>query len=191
VFLCTVGRFAAKKFILRWVLHPVKSDQEAERFALSSELVEVLMSRRRKEFDQITTGDEFLFDFGYLHSGVWARSREEVPERIKQKMDTEKCGISIIWFVNRIHSLFDVPKDIAYNSTFFYDSVVSDLVESICSHSRRKTLKDIMVYLNNGYPHNSKKSTECLEQFRIRRVPHPDHGTDLAPNDFFFKYVKS
>jgi hypothetical protein len=102
-------------------------------------------------------------------------SRDEVPERIKRKIDIRKCLISIIWSVNGVHSLLDVPKDIAYNSTFFCDSVGSDFVESICTYSRRKTLKEIIVHLEDA-----------------RRVWHPASSPDLAPNNFFlFGYVKS
>jgi hypothetical protein len=69
---------------------------------------------------------------------------------------------------------------------------VFDLVESICAHSRKRTLKGIIVHLDNAYPHNSRKSTECVEQVRARRVTHPDYSSDLAPNDFFlFRYEKS
>jgi hypothetical protein len=123
--------------------------------------------------------------FEYLHAAVWVPSRDEVPETIKQKIDIENCLISIIWSVNGIHSLLNVSKYIVDNSTFFYDSVVSDLVESTCAHNRRKTLKCIKVYFDDACPHNSKKFTEYLEQFRVRGVPHPDYRLNLAPNYFF------
>jgi hypothetical protein len=48
-----------------------------------------------------------------------------------------------------------------------------------------------MVPLDNARPHNSRKSTECLEQFRARRIAHPDYSPDLALSNFFFGYVKS
>jgi ABC-type multidrug transport system permease subunit len=90
------------------------------------------------------------------------------------------------WSVNGINSLLNVPQSIAYNSTFFYDSVVSDLIESICAYSRRQTLKCIMLYLDDARPHNSRQSTECLEQFRACIVPHPDYSPGLEPSNFFF-----
>jgi hypothetical protein len=34
---------------------------------------------------------------------VWAASRYELPHRIKQKIDTETCSVSILWSVNGIH----------------------------------------------------------------------------------------
>jgi hypothetical protein len=115
--------------------------------------------------------------------------------KIKQTIDIKKCLILIIWYVNGINSLLDVLKNIAYNSIFFYGSVVSDLIESICAYSWRKTLKCIMLHLDDARPHNSRQSTECLEQFRARIVPYPDYSPDLEPSNFlfffFFGSVKS
>jgi hypothetical protein len=48
------------------------------------------------------------------------------------------------------------------------------------------------MHLQNARPHNSKKSNECLTEFRARRVPHPVYSPDLAPSDFFlFGTVKA
>jgi histone-lysine N-methyltransferase SETMAR len=41
------------------------------------------------------------------------------------------------------------------------------------------------MHLDNARRHNSKKSNECLAEFRARRVPHPAYSPDLAPSDFF------
>jgi hypothetical protein len=61
-----------------------------------------------------------------------ATSRDEIPEKIN-KIDTEKYVISIIWSVNGIQSLLDLPKGTTYNSAFFCDCVMSDLVENLCA----------------------------------------------------------
>jgi hypothetical protein len=69
---------------------------------------------------------------------------------------------------------------------------VPDFNESVCQHSGRKTLKVIMVHLYDARPHNLRKLTEYIEQFRAHRVPHLAYTSDIAPNDFFlFVSVKS
>jgi hypothetical protein len=57
---------------------------------------------------------------------------------------------------------------------------VPDLVNSTCAHSQRKRLKGIMVHLDDARLHNSRKPTECLEQFRAHTVPHPTYSLDLG-----------
>jgi histone-lysine N-methyltransferase SETMAR len=184
--------FALKKFNLHYFPYSLDNNQIAEWVAFSSELLEVLTSQRRNRFDHIITGDEFWFDFEYPYAEVSIPSRDEVLERIKKTVDIKKCLISIIWSINEIHSLLNIPKTITYNSKFFCNSIVPDLVEIAYVYSQRKILKNIMTHLDDAHPHNSRKSTECLEQFRARTVPHLAYSPDLAPCDFFlFESVKS
>jgi hypothetical protein len=62
--------FAVKKFNLRWTSHTPGSNQKAEWSALSSELLQILTSQRRNEFDDVITGDESRFYFEYPHAAV-------------------------------------------------------------------------------------------------------------------------
>jgi hypothetical protein len=92
-----------------------------------------------------------------------SKSRPEIEfQKKSNKKDTEKCYISVIWSVNEIHSLLDMPKGNTYNSTFFCDVVVPDLLENVYAHSRRQTLKGVLVHVDNARPHNLKKSDKCL-----------------------------
>jgi hypothetical protein len=107
------------------------------------------------------------------------------PKASSKKIDTEKCLISAVWSVNGIHSLLDVPKGTTYNTTFFYDVVILDLLENVSAWSQTRTLKGIVMHFDNASPHNSKKSNECLTEFDARRVPHPTYSPDRARSDFF------
>jgi hypothetical protein len=51
-----------------------------------------------------------------------------------------------------------------YHATFFIESVVLDLVECLCQESRRKTVRGILVHLDNAPPHNSRKVRQPLLQ---------------------------
>jgi hypothetical protein len=180
-----------KKFNLRWVPHSLSADQKAERVSVSREMLTILESEKCHDFDTILTGDESWFYFEYPYPAAWAEARDLVPTRTQQKIDTEKCLISVIWSVNGIHSLLDVPKGMTYNSTFFCQSVVIDLIRNLGAHSRRRTLKGLFVHLDNARPHNSRESCECLKDFRATRIPQPAYSPDLAPSDFFlFGYLK-
>jgi hypothetical protein len=46
----------------------------------------------------------------YPRDSIWAAPRDDLPHRIKQKIGTEKCLISIVWSVNGIYRLLDVLK---------------------------------------------------------------------------------
>jgi transposase len=181
-----------KKLNLRWVPHSLDANQKGERVALSHELLAVLERDRRNQFRNVVTGDESWFFLYYSHDSIWTQSRDEVPERISQKIDTEKCLLSVLWSVSGIHSLTDVPKGSTYNSAFLCDIVIPELVQNICSSSRRKSLKGMYIHLDNARPHNSRRATECLSRTKAKRVPHPAYSPDLAPSDFFlFGFLKT
>jgi hypothetical protein len=82
-----------------------------------------------------------------------------------------------------------VLKETTYNGTFFCDIVAPDLHEHVRVHSRRWTLKGVLMHLDNARLHNSKKYNECLTEFRARRVPHPAYSPDNTPSDFFLFWI--
>jgi hypothetical protein len=72
-----------------------------------------------------------------------------------------------------------------YNTTFFVQSVVPDLVEYFCRESQRKMLRGIMVHLDNARSHNNRKSEAPLTATKAHRIPAPIYSRDLSPSDFF------
>jgi hypothetical protein len=79
------------------------------------------------------TGEESWFSFEYFHHLYWAANPDDVPEIPKQKIQFEKCLIWILWRSTGIKSLLYVPKGMKYNTTFFVESVVPDLVKHVCT----------------------------------------------------------
>jgi hypothetical protein len=139
-------------------------NHKSERVILSHGIPSVLQNVRSTGFQSVITGDGLWFILYYLHGSIWASSRYEVPERVSQKIDTEKCLISRLSFVNGTHSLVDVPQDSTYHSAFFCDIVVANLFEGITVHSRRKSLNGlyIHIHLDNARPRNARRFAECL-----------------------------
>jgi transposase len=127
--------------------------------------------------------------FEYFHCSGWAANPDDVPEIPKQNIQSEKYLISIISGSTRIKSMCHVPKGMKYNTTFFVESVVPDLVEHDCQESRRKTLRGIIVHLDNAQSHNSRKSEAAFTATKARRIPTPAYSPDLSPSDFFFEML--
>jgi hypothetical protein len=74
---------------------------------VSHGLLEVLKKDEANDFQNLLTGDKPWSYFEYPQDSLWATSRDEVSERIKEAIDTEKSLISVVWFVKGIHNLFD------------------------------------------------------------------------------------
>jgi hypothetical protein len=85
--------------------------------------LKILKEDQKSEFAQVITGNKLWFYFDYLHQLVWVPSRDEVPEKTNKNWHGKVLNVDYL-SVNRIHSLFDMPKGITYNSTFFCDVIL-------------------------------------------------------------------
>jgi hypothetical protein len=149
------------------------------------------MEQKAIGFQRIITGDELWFFLYYPRDSVWAGTRDELPQRIKQKINAEKCLASILWSVNGIHSLLDVPRATMHNITFFTDAVMPSLIENVQPWTRGKTLKGWLIHIANAPPCNSGRAQRCIEAPRAERLPHPAYSPDLAPSNFILVgYIK-
>jgi hypothetical protein len=111
--------------------------------------------------------------------------------RVKQTIDTAKCLISVLWSVIGIPNLADVPKGESYDSAFFCNVVVPNLVENICSHSRQRSVKSPYVHLDKACPQNSRQYNNCLQATKARRMAQPAYGPDPAHSHLFlFSFLK-
>jgi hypothetical protein len=159
---------------------PTQAEQntKASRIAISHQLLEIPQHCQATDFVNVLTEDESWFLLEYPHHGIWAASRDEELETFMTTIDTEKWMISIIWFICGIHSLLALTKGMEYNSEYFCQQAIPDIQQDICSSSRMKTLKDILLHLENAGAHNSRLSSEKIESARAERVPHPPESLD-------------
>jgi hypothetical protein len=118
-------------------------DQAEERKMLYSMLfLMAVMEQKVSGFQRMVAGDVSWFFLYYSRPWVWAAVRHELPHRIRQKSDMERCFASIFWSLNAIHNLLDVRKGTACNATFFTDAVIPNLPENVRSRTHRKILKN-------------------------------------------------
>jgi hypothetical protein len=60
-----------------------------------------------------------------------------------------------------------------YDSQSFCQYVIPDIQQAICSSSGRKTLKGILLHLDNAPRRNSQLSSEKIESAKAQRVRQP------------------
>jgi hypothetical protein len=91
-----------------------------------------------------------------------------------------KCLVSILWLVNGIQSLLNVPKGTMCNTAFFIDAVMPSLIENVRSRTRKETLKGWLIHMENARPRNLGRAQRCIEASRTKRLVHPVYSPDLA-----------
>jgi hypothetical protein len=57
-----------------------------------------------------------------------AQLRDELPEKVSERIDTEKSLILILWSVSSLHSLADIPEGTTCHSVFCCDAVIVNLL---------------------------------------------------------------
>jgi histone-lysine N-methyltransferase SETMAR len=144
-----------------------------------------LIEQKASRFHRIIIVDDSWFDFYFPRGSAGPSLRDELPQRIMQKIDVGKCLVSILLLVDRTHSFLDVLKGTTYNITFFTDAIVSSSIENARSRTRRKTMKCWLIHMDNGHPHNSRRAQRCVRASGAESLPHPAYSPDLAPDDFF------
>jgi hypothetical protein len=141
------------------------ANHKAERVNLSHGILSRFQSVRSKGFQSVITGDGSWFFLYYLRDSMRASSRDKVPERVNQKNGKERRLISLLWSVNGIHSLVDIPKGSTYTLTFFamlsYHVCLTELLY-IPENNHSK----VFVHLDNARPDNARQSTECFHAKR-------------------------
>jgi hypothetical protein len=116
-----------------------------------------LTKQKASGFQRIITEDESRFFLYHPRVSVWAASRDELLQRIKQITDTEKCLVSIFWLVNRIHILLDGSKWTTYSRPFFTDAVMPSLIENVQLRAHHKRLQGWLIPRDNARPHPTRQ----------------------------------
>jgi hypothetical protein len=77
-----------EKFHFHWVPHALSVDQKTKRVLYSKLLLMALMEQKAGGLQRIITKDERWFLLYYPPDSIWVASRDELPQWIKQKIDT-------------------------------------------------------------------------------------------------------
>jgi hypothetical protein len=98
------------KFSFKWVPNVISAEQKAARGQMSRELYNNLISEQEKNFATIITGDENWHYWSYAESSMWARSRNDVPARQFQEIDSKKSVFRIFVSGEKLAFLDSLPK---------------------------------------------------------------------------------
>jgi hypothetical protein len=79
-----------------------------------------------------------------------------------------------------------------YDTAFFIDVVMPDLIEHITLRSCGKTLKGYVIHTDKASPCHVKSFQECVSAFKVERLPHPAHSPEIVPSEFLlFGHIKN
>jgi hypothetical protein len=114
------------------------------------------------------------------------RSRDDVPTRPFQKINSEKL-IFIIFFSGEKHAPLDsLLKRQNMDSHCFCNTVLEGIKAGALAGTRKATLRDFHIHMDNCKVHNSKLTKGKLDEIRLIRWDLSSYSPDIAPLDFCF-----
>jgi hypothetical protein len=108
-----------RKFSFRWVPHDLTEFQKAQRVKDPRGLLKAPKVDAKNNFVNIITGDESWYYWSYEHQSQGSTSRDTVPTRTPQKIDTKQSMFTLIFSGYGLLTLNQLPKGQKMNSQYF------------------------------------------------------------------------
>jgi hypothetical protein len=66
-------------------------------------LLNILEAHEKNKFQRFVTRDESWFALKFHHSRKWNGSRDDVSQKVKQQIGTQKFMLTVIWGIDGFH----------------------------------------------------------------------------------------
>jgi hypothetical protein len=151
-----------------------------------TELLHVLNTLEVDSFDEITTGDESMFQYLYESMAMFAKSPHDVTPRTRPGIGVKKT-ILMVFFTNRkLLIANDVPKSQKYNQDDFISDILPEVKGKKMRDKRKKQGATFYVHMNHLTIHAGAKIQSKFDSKGLVRSPHSPYSPDLSPCNFWF-----
>jgi hypothetical protein len=111
----------------------------------SRELLSILKAHEKKKSQRFVTGDESWFALEFHHSAKWSVSRDDVPQRLKQQIGTQKFMLTVIWGIDGFHFVDVMTEQRSHSTQYLLSHILEPPLLAVFpdgrkSHSRRLRL---------------------------------------------------
>jgi hypothetical protein len=135
---------------LRWVPHILSDQQKQRRVECSRELLTLLESQQRRDWQDIVTLDESWFYFTTDHEQIWLPSEGRVPERERKMIQSPKLMLTIAWNPAGFHVIAFLPKGCKFNAQYYISEVLDPLVQWHRTRGRGRSNQILTVHADNA-----------------------------------------
>jgi hypothetical protein len=137
---------------------------KTSKVAMLHQLLEILQHCQATDFANFLTWDESWLFLESPHCDMSATSRGKLTKTAMTEIDTEKCTISIIWFISGIHIPFALTEGMKYNSQSFWQHAFRiSISRKISAHRAAENSEGYFWHLHNAPAHNPRLASEKIE----------------------------
>jgi hypothetical protein len=101
-----------------------------------------------------------------------------------QKTGSKTSMFTMFFNVDNLAFLDSLPKGKNMDSDYFCNTVLEGVKTGASAGTRKATLRDFHIHMENCKGHNSKLTKGELHEIRLIRWNHPPYSPDIAPSDF-------
>jgi hypothetical protein len=105
----------------------------------------------------------------------WDVSRDDVPQKVKQQIATQKCMLIVIWGINGFHVVDLMNERHSYNTQYLLSQILKPLLLAVFPDSRNPHSRRLNLHPDNCRVHHSKASEHFFAENHIIRVLHPPY----------------
>jgi hypothetical protein len=140
---------------------------------------------KHRSFAKFYTGDESWFYLSTNHESIWLEDGEEVPQRARKTIGSQKVMVTIFWSPRGFSVVEALPKNEKFNSKYMTDTIIPALVTANKQAPESYSEHQSYIHFDNATPHKSVVTQSVLVQNKFKVVKHPPFSPDLAPSDFY------
>jgi hypothetical protein len=147
---------------------------------------------RENEFQRFVTGEESWFTLEFHHSTKWSILRDDIPQKVKPQIGTQKFVLIVIWGIDGFHVVDLMIVQRSYNTQYFLSHVLEPLLLEVFPDRRRSHSRRLSLHFDNCRIHHPKDSENFFAENYIIPVLPPAYSPDLAFSDFWlFEHMKA
>jgi hypothetical protein len=141
---------------LRWVTHELTDKLQEIRIDKCCELLSMLAGLEKGNFPNLVKGDESWFTLQFRHSAKSAVYRDDIPQKVRQLIDTSKYMFTVIWAIGGFYVVNLMISQRAFNYQHFVDHVWTHLLAKIFQQGRQRHASVLYWHFDNCRVHYSK-----------------------------------
>jgi hypothetical protein len=157
---------------LRWIPHLLSHSQKLDRVTLLQQLLSVLERQERRSWHDMVILDESWFYLNADHELIWLQRDEEVSERERCTVQSEKVMTTIVWNPSGFHLIKLRPKVFKHNANYYITQIFNPLSVWHGTHIRR-TNRKLIARADKARPHTAQVTLDFMEPNAMKRAPHP------------------
>jgi hypothetical protein len=162
---------------LRSVPDTLTDTQTARRVTLSNQLLLELLSIKHHRWHFVITLDESWFYLSTHHQQIWLRADQELPERVKHRIQDKKIMVTIAWNPLGFHLVEALPKGRNFNAEYYGDHILAERIRFRSEAGERY----LVIHADNALPHSAQNCRTFCAGKGLRPATYRPSSPGLVP----------